>query len=134
MGGIGRGGGLVRKLATTGAKYTEGLRQRTENNAEERPRKSKRPPVADSISPVGTRYWSEAAGGGKHRNYGKRWSGDRGRRSRQIGLIDGRRETRSYKIVSPPEPRGRCTLSVAMARRKEKLTGMVRKCNDRDKV
>ena len=122
------------KACADGWKYTEGLRQRTENNAEERPRKSKWPPVVDSILPVGTRYWSVTAGGGKNCNYGKRWSGDRGSRSRQIGLLEGRRETRSYKIVRPPEPRGRCTLSVAKARQKEKLTGMVRKCNYRDKL
>ena len=38
-----------------------------------------------------------------------------GRHYRRVGLVGGRVDTRSYEIVSPPEPRGRRALSVAGA-------------------
>ena len=43
----------------------------------------------------------------------------RGRHYCRVGLVGGRVETRSYEMVSPPEPRGRRALSVAAAEAKK---------------
>ena len=53
------------------------------------------------------------------------WSGGEvgsgeGHRCHRIGLASGRGDTRSYKIVSPPKPRGFHTLSVAVVEVKKR--------------
>ena len=97
----------------------------SESTSEERPRKIKRPPEAVSIFPGRTRSSSEVAGHGQRLHIWKHGvSPDRlevvwGVVVVGFGLIGGRRETRSYKIISLPDPRGRWDLSVVKAEAKK---------------
>ena len=49
---------------------------------------------------------------------GREVGSGRGRHYLRVSLVGGRAETRSYKIVSLPKPRGRRDLSVAVAEAK----------------
>ena len=147
MGGIGRGG-LIRNLSTTGGNTRRewgDVRQTTNGCSAicEKATKREEMEATSNIPILAVIIFSGSTGGDESQKSGGQevffgggrsrttvasmdawWSDGEvgsggGNRCRRISLIDGRGETRSCETVSPPKPRERRTLSVAVVEAKK---------------